>query len=197
MYILDISSWWQALTSLEKVFWAVALIFSLLFLIQLILSFIAGDGDASGGSADEYVGGDDGTGHQFFTIKNLIAFFTIFGWTGLACIRGGMSSTASIGIAIAAGSVVVLMMALLFNSMSKLRQSGTLQIKNAVGLVAETYLYIPPKRSGFGKIHVRVQGSLHELQAITDDEEQIATGKLVKVVDIVNDAVLVVTSKLS
>ena len=163
----------------------------------MIFSFVAGDGDASGGHADDYVGGDEGAGHQFFTIKNLIAFFTIFGWTGIACIRGGMNSTASIGIAIAAGSVVVLMMAILFKSMSKLKQSGTLQIKNAIGLVAETYLFIPAKRNGFGKIHIKVQGSLHELQAITDDEDQIATGKLVKVVDVVNDSLLLVTSKLT
>ena len=96
-----------------------------------------------------------------------------------------------------AGSVVVVMMAFLFRSMSKLKQSGTLQLKNAVGVIAETYLFIPASRGGFGKVHVKVQGSLHELQAITDDAEQIATGKLVKVTGIVNDSVLLVTSSLS
>jgi len=163
----------------------------------LVLSFIAGDGDSSLGDADEYISGDEGMGHQFFTIKNLIAFFTIFGWTGIACLKGGMSKGIAIAIAVLAGSLVVIIMAFLFKSMSKLKQSGTLQIKNAVGLIAETYLFIPPKRGGFGKVHVKVQGSLHELQAITDDEEQIATGKLVKITAVINDAVLLVTSKLS
>ena len=79
----------------------------------------------------------------------------------------------------------------------KLKQSGTLQMKNAIGAIAETYLFIPPKREGFGKIHIKVQGSLHELQAITDDEIQIATGKLVKVTGLVNDSVLIVTANLS
>ncbi len=197
MLLLDISSWWQQLPSLERIFWVVALLFSALFVIQLILSFVIGDGDASEGDADSYVAGDDGAGHQYFTIKNMIAFFTIFGWTGIACLQGGMSSTAAIGIAIGAGSVVVLMMAVLFKSMSKLKQSGTLQIKNALGLVAETYLLVPARRGGFGKIHIKVQGSLHELQAITDDAEPIATGKLVKVVGLVNDNILLVTSNLS
>ncbi len=197
MILLDISSWWQALNSMEKIFWGISLLFSALFLIQLVLSFIAGDGDSSLGDADEYISGDEGTGHQFFTIKNLIAFFTIFGWTGIACLKGNMSKGAAIAIAVLAGSVVVLIMAFLFKSMSKLKQSGTLQIKNAVGLIAETYLFIPAKRGGFGKVHVKVQGSLHELQAITDDEEQIATGKLVKITAVINDAVLLVTSKLS
>lgn len=197
MILLDISSWWQALTSMEKIFWGISLLFSALFLIQLVLSFIAGDGDSSLGDADEYISGDEGMGHQFFTIKNLIAFFTIFGWTGIACLKGGMSKGMAIAIAVLAGSLVVIIMAFLFKSMSKLKQSGTLQIKNAVGLIAETYLFIPPKRGGFGKVHVKVQGSLHELQAITDDEEQIATGKLVKITAVINDAVLLVTSKLS
>lgn len=197
MILLDVSSWWQALNSVEKIFWGIALLFSVLFLIQLVLSFITGDGDSSLGDADEYISGDEGTGHQFFTIKNLIAFFTIFGWTGIACLKGGMNKGVAIAVAVLAGSLVVVIMAFLFKSMSKLKQSGTLQIKNAVGLIAETYLFIPPKRGGFGKVHVKVQGSLHELQAITDDEEQIATGKLVKITDTINDAVLLVTAKLS
>jgi hypothetical protein len=197
MPILDISSWWGALASVEKILWVIALLFSLFFLIQVIISFVGGDAGEAHGDADASIGDDDGTGHQFFTIKNLIAFFTIFGWTGIACLKGGMSTGASIAIALGAGSLVVVIMALLFRSMSKLRQSGTLQTKNAIGLIAETYLFIPAKRGGFGKVHIRVQGSLHELQAITDDEEQIPTGKLVKVTNTLNDSVLLVTSNLS
>lgn len=197
MNLLDISSWWQSLVMFEKIFWVFALLFSLLFVIQLIMAFAGGDGDLAAGDADDYIGHDDGIGYQFFTIKNLIAFFTVFGWTGIACIKGGMSKGLTIGIALLAGSIMVVMMAFLFRSMSRLKQSGTLQMKNAIGLVAETYLFIPAGRGGFGKIHIKVQGSLHELQAITDDTEKIPTGKLVKVVGIVNDSVLLVTSNLS
>ncbi|MBL7739517.1 MAG: NfeD family protein [Chitinophagaceae bacterium] len=197
MVLLDISSWWQSMAMFEKIFWVIALLFSLMFLVQVVLSFAAGDGDVSAGDADDYIGHDDGIGYQFFTIKNLIAFFTIFGWTGIACIKGGMGKGITILLALVAGSLMVVMMAFLFRSMSRLRQSGTLQIKNAIGLIGETYLFIPALRGGFGKVHIKVQGSLHELQAMTDDEQQIATGKLVKVVDVINDSTLVVTSKLS
>ena len=197
MNLLDISSWWQSLVMFEKIFWVFSLLFSLLFVIQLIMAFAGGDGDLAAGDADDYIGHDDGIGYQFFTIKNLIAFFTVFGWTGIACIKGGMSKGLTIGIALLAGSIMVVMMAFLFRSMSRLKQSGTLQMRNAIGLVAETYLFIPAGRGGFGKIHIKVQGSLHELQAITDDTEKIPTGKLVKVVGIVNDSVLLVTSNLS
>jgi hypothetical protein len=197
MIQLDISSWWQSMLAFEKILWVIALLFSLLFVVQTIMSFAGGDADMADGDADASVIGDDGTGHQFFTIKNLIAFFTIFGWTGIACYQGGMGKVVSIGIAFLAGGLMVAMMAVLFRSMSKMKQSGTLQMKNAIGAIAETYLFIPPGRGGFGKIHIKVQGSLHELQAITDDTEQIATGKLVKVVGLVNDSVLLVTANLS
>ncbi len=195
MLLLDISSWWQSIPLFEKIFWVIALLFSSMFLIQAILSFTAGDGDISAGDADASIGHDDGIGYQFFTIKNMIAFFTIFGWAGIASIQGGFSKTTTIIIALVAGSLMVVMMAILFRSMSKLKQSGTLMIKNAIGLVGETYLFIPGNRAGFGKVHLRVQGSLQELQAITDDDQQIATGKLVKVIDVLNDSILIVTSK--
>jgi uncharacterized membrane protein len=197
MVLLDISSWWQGMDFFAQIFWSIALLFSLLFLIQMVVSFVGGDGDAASGDADDYVSGDDGIGYQFFTIRNMIAFFAFFGWAGVAGISGGLHRGLTILIALLAGSVVVAMMAFLFRSMSKLKQSGTLQIKNAIGLVAETYLFIPASRGGFGKVHIKVQGSLHELQAITDDAEQIATGRLVKVTGIINDSVLVVTSSLS
>lgn len=197
MVLLDISSWWQGMDFFAKIFWAIALLFSLLFLVQLVISFVSGDGGEATGDADEYVSGDDGIGYQFFTIRNMIAFFTFFGWAGVAGISGGLNKGLTIALAVVSGALVVLMMAFLFRTMSKLKQSGTLQIKNAVGLIAETYLFIPASRGGFGKVHVKVQGSLHELQAITDDAEQIATGKLVKVTGTVNDSILLVTSSLS
>lgn len=197
MYILDLSGWWQSLAGFEKIFWGIALIFSLLFVIQTVFSFIAGDGDESFGDSDAAIGEDDGMGHGFFTIKNFIAFFTIFGWTGVALIKGNVNKTLTIAVAFAAGLAVVFLMVLLFRSMSKLRASGTLEINNAINEVAETYLFIPAMRGGMGKVHIRVQGSLRELNAITDDLTEIPTGKLVRVTGIVNNNVLLVTAQIS
>lgn len=197
MTLLDISAWWQSIQTFEKMFWAIALVFSLLFLIQTIMSFAGGDGDHSFGDADAAVDHDGGIEYGFFTIKNFIAFFTIFGWTGIAMVKGNVSKVATIGIALAAGVLVVLLMVLLLRSMSRLKHSGTMQISNALNKIGETYLFIPAGRSGFGKVHIKVQGSLQELQAITDDEADIPTGKLVKVVNILNSNILIVSANLS
>lgn len=196
MRLLDISAWWGSMPVFEKIFWVIAILFSLMFLIQTILSFTSGDSDSAVGDADASIADDDGLGYQFFTIKNLIAFFTIFGWTGIAFIQGGMDKGITIGAALVAGALMVAIMAFLLRGMSRLKHSGTLEISNALNKIGETYLFIPAKRNGYGKVHIKVQGSLQELQAITDDETDIPTGKLVKVTQVVNSNILVVSASL-
>jgi hypothetical protein len=44
---------------------------------------------------------------------------------------------------------------------------------------------------------VSVQGSLHELNAITDDAADIATGSIIKVTGIVDEGLLLVTAKVN
>lgn len=197
MMLLDISAWWNSMPGFQQIFWAIAIFFSLMFVIQTVMSFVSGDGDEAFGDADAAISHDGGIDYGFFTIKNFIAFFTIFGWTGVALAKGNVNKGLTIAIALGAGVLVVLMMVFLFRSMSKLKESGTMEIDNAIGKLGETYLFIPSHRNGFGKIHVKIQGSLRELQAVTDDESDIPTGKLVKVVAVVNSNVLVVTSKIS
>lgn len=198
MELLGISSWWQSIGVFDKILWAIAVPFSALFLIQTLYSAIIGDvNDPSAvGSADEYVGGDAGIGHQFFTIQNLIAFFTMFGWVGIAAHNAGLSKGLTVILAMLAGVAMVFIMVFLLRNVNRLKHSGTMQIQNALNKVCETYLFIPPKRNGLGKVHIRIQGSLHELEAMTDDETQIPTGKIVKVTGIVNDQILLVTATI-
>jgi len=198
MELLGISSWWLSLEVFDKILWGIAIPFSVLFFIQTLYSAIGGDPDdpSAIGSADEYIGDDVGIGHQFFTIKNLIAFFTMFGWVGIAAHNGGVSKGLTIILAMLAGLSMVLIMVFLLRNVNKLKHSGTMRIQNAMNKVCETYLFIPPKRLGLGKVHIRIQGSLHELDAMTDDETQIPTGKIVKVTGIVNDQILLVTTTM-
>ncbi len=192
--ILDILDWYLSLEGFELILWSIALFFSLLFVIQTILSFIGG-GDAFDDS-DVFSGDDHGAGYQFFTVKNLIAFFTMFGWAGLAAYKAGLSNGFVIFIALASGFSMVLLMYVLMRRTAQMRNSGTLQMKNAVNQVGETYLRIPAQRSGMGKVQVQVQGRLVELDAMTDDATDIATGKPIQVVKLLNNRILLVTSQL-
>ena len=191
--LLSISTWWEHLATFEKILWAIALFFSTIYLFQSILSISGGDVDHASGDADGSVEHDDGMEYQFFTIKNMIAFFTMFGWVGIASHYGGLGKTATVLLAFAAGTTVVVITVIILKNMSRLRHSGTMEIANAINLTGTTYLFIPAKRGGTGKVHITVQGSLRELPAMTDDETEIATGKLIRVKNIINDSILLVT----
>ena len=192
--LLTIAGWWQSMEVLEKTFWVIALLFSFLFIVQTIMSLLGGD-EGAFGDADDYVDSDDGIDQQFFTIKNLITFFTIFGWVGLACMKGGLPVWQVVICSLLAGVGAVALMLFLFTRMSKMRASGTMDIRKALHQQAETYLSIPPLREGYGKVHIRIQGSLREMRALTDDETPIPTGKPVTVIGIINESILLVTGK--
>ena len=88
----DFPAWWEALSTLSKVYWSIAFPSTLLFLIQLVMTFIGGDGDHDYDDFDHDGDFDaDHGGFHIFTFKNLVAFFTLFAWSGLACIEGGFS----------------------------------------------------------------------------------------------------------
>ena len=187
----DFSEWYNALETLEKIYWTIAIPASLAFIIQSISAFFSEDGSDSA-DVDAEVEGDAGIGFQFFTLRNLIAFFTIFSWTGIACIDSGYGTSATIIISVLAGLAMMTAMATLMYFMYNLRESGSLKLKNAVGKKGATYLRIPANKKGFGKIQITVQGSVHEFNAICNEPEEIPTGAIIEVIEIVEGNVMLV-----
>jgi len=189
----DFSAWWDTLLIIQKVYWMIAIPFTLIFVLQLIFSFIAGDGghDASG-HADSAVDSDHGMPFQFFTLKNMTAFFTIFGWSGISCINSGMGNGITILISVICGLIMMVIMASIFYLMSKLVETGNLDIKNAINKTGTVYIPIPASRIGQGKVQIKVQSSLCELDAVTDNAENIKTGTLVVVTEVLDNNIVVV-----
>ena len=83
-------------------------------------------------------------------------------------------------------------MAAMFYYMKKLEHSGTLDYKNAVGKIGEVYLTIGANRSKMGKVHVRVQDALRELEALTDAETDLKSGSIITVKDVTENGILIV-----
>ena len=83
-------------------------------------------------------------------------------------------------------------MASLFYYLGKLQSSGTLVIENAVNQVGEVYLTVGANRSKIGKVSVTVQGSLRELEAITEDDQDLVLGNVVRVKQITDNGILIV-----
>jgi membrane protein implicated in regulation of membrane protease activity len=181
------------LKGFEFILWIIALLFSLLFLIQTVISFIIGSGD---GDLDSFDSHDHGDAASFFTLRNMIAFFTMFGWAGLAAYNSGLSNGWVVAIAVVAGASIVYLLYFIMKKAAGMRQSGTLQMKNAITQVGEVYLRIPARRGGMGKVQIQVQGRLIEADAMTDDEEDIPTGRPIKVIHTLNERILIVSSVL-
>lgn len=189
------NEFFSGMSTLEQAYWYIALIGSALFVVIFILTFVGGDTDIDA-DLDVANGEDGGLGFQFFTFKGVVAFFTIFGWTGLTCLDYGLSDAMTIIIATVAGLIMMTLTSLLFLWMGRMSESGTLKIANAIGVIGEVYLPIGANRSKMGKISIKVQGSLRELEAITDSDEDLKTQTLVRVTKVVSSELLLV-EKLS
>jgi hypothetical protein len=83
-------------------------------------------------------------------------------------------------------------MASLFYYISKLTSSGTLRMNNALHAIGEVYLTVGANRSRIGKIQIKVQGALRELEALTDHFEDLKQGKVVKVTEVTNNGILII-----
>jgi hypothetical protein len=185
------SAWWEGLSLILKIYWCLAVPFTIFFLLQLTLSFIGGD--VTDSTPDIDIETDHGISFQFLTLKNMVGFFTVFAWTGIACIDAGFSQAVTLFISTAAGLGMMSIMAGMFYLISKAGADGTMKIEKAIGVVGEVYLTIPSKRSSLGKVQIKVTGSLRTLDAMTDHDQDIPTGKLITVSKIINDNILLVT----
>ena len=103
--------------------------------------------------------------------------------TGLACRQAGLTGLPTALAAVGAGSVAFFLVAHLMTAMMKLQSDGTLDLKNAIGSVAEVYLKVPGHRAGHGKVNVQVQGRKVECKALTEGAE-IQTGQPVRIIEV-------------
>ncbi len=186
---------WSEIGIFEQVFWIITVPATVIFLALLVLTIFGSDFHTDvdvDTSIDTHIDSGDSIPFQFLSLKNIVAFFAVFGWSGIGFIHSEMASWLVILLAVLCGLLMMFLMASLFYLMSKLAESGTLNMKNAVGKLGEVYLRIPAKRGGMGKVQLNVQGSVQTLDAITDDLEFIPTSSIIQVVDVIDDHILLV-----
>ena len=195
MIIISILPQWSDISIFEQVFWVITIPATVFFLILLALTIFGGETDAGmdvNSDVDGEIADGDSIPFQFLSLKNIVAFFTVFGWSGIGFTNAGLASWLVILLSFICGFLMMVLMASLFYFMSKLAESGTLKMKNAIGKLGEVYLMIPASRGGMGKVQLNVQGSLRTLDALTDDLEKIPTSSIIQVVDVIDDQILLV-----
>jgi len=197
--------WFASLGVLDKVYATFGISGSILFVVRLVMMFMGMDGEADGdadiGGADGADGDFDGDGHgdsdssdiafRLLSLQGLTAFFMMFGLSGLALSRDvQLSGVVSIPISTAIGLSSVWVIAKLFRLFNKLQNSGTVDLKNAIGQEGKVYLTIP--EGDTGKVQVAVQGHLKVMNAVSEDRQAIPTDSRVVVTGLVGGNVLVV-----
>lgn len=194
MVLLFLEDWWGPLSSTEKVFWGISLIFSVLFIIQFVVSLIGLDFDT-----DTDVDVDIETHGEYhldpsFTIlsvRSIIAFFTFFGWTGVLVLNSGGSVWAAIGFASLSGLTAMFIVGYIIYLFTRLTEEGTASLSKALYSTGEVYLSIPANKNGHGKVHIKIQGALKEVDAVTNGDT-LPTGSTIKVVEIIDDNLILV-----
>ena len=149
---------------------------------------------------DASQGGEQHAGESAFlkwlSLRTIVACLTFFGLAGLASDKSGLSPTITLLIALAAGTLAIVVIGTLMASLSKLQSQGNLDLANAVGLLGKVYLRVPGARSGRGKVTVEVQKRFVEVEAVTSGAE-LPVGTEVRVVSVVSGDTLEVASARS
>ena len=211
-------AWWNTLSMATQIFYCIAIPATLILLIQTVLMFVGIGDDADGGiedvgdaTADDLPDAGDGVfgenvdhdlhdfqgldGLRIFTMRGIVAFFVVFGWVGVAMDASGAALWLTLPIAFVCGFAMMLLLAFLLRAIMKLRSDGNTDNRNAIGTAGKVQLTIPPARTGEGKVHVMLQGSYVERNAVTDETEAIPTGCEIVVIGVSGQTDLVVKRK--
>ncbi|NVO08843.1 MAG: hypothetical protein HXX16_02670 [Bacteroidales bacterium] len=125
MEILSFGAWWEGLSAFTKIYWMIAIPASIIFIIQLGTSLLRTKANTEVLDSSKNAASDDKVRipFQLVNFRNFIGFFTSLGWSGLACIDSGLSSTSTILTSFICGILVMSSMAVIFYITNKLMQT--------------------------------------------------------------------------
>lgn len=181
--------WFGDLPPALRIYWGIAIFASVIFIIQIVLTFIGiGDTDLDTGGADGADGDTMDTGGvlQLFTVRNFVNFLLGVGWGGV-CLWGAIPNTPLLILAsIIVGTLFVGVFVFMFRNLRRLEHTARYDLHDAVGQIADVYLRIPAERNGEGKIQTAFGGSVQELPAVTDGDD-IPSGSKVRILAVIGD----------
>ncbi len=208
--------WWDSLTNLQQISFIIATAATSIMIIFIILMLIGMDGAESFDGdmdfdadvdidADVDVDADvDGDvdvfnndsifsigGLRIVTIRGVLAFFSIGCWM-IFGLGDSVPVWLSLLLGVLSGALAAYLLAVAMKSILKLESTGNLDYRTAVGKTASVYIRVPKERSGKGKVMLNHQGKMVEVDAITDNKEDLLNKTEVKIVGLENETTLIV-----
>jgi len=185
----------QSLDLMLQVFWVLAAVSSLVFVIQAIGVFMGFDADAdldvSNIDTPDVDDSFDTDGFHLVSVKSIVSLVLGFSWTGVL-FWDDFENKIYLGLlALVVGLSFMAIIAYLLYLVLKLDRDNTFKVEETIGKTAEVYLRIPAGKSDTGKVMVSLNGSTHELDAFSEGDE-IPTGAKVKIVGIATGDTLIV-----
>ena len=187
------TEWWTSLDLFMKILWCIAIASSLIFIVETILTFIGAyvEMDTDIDVADGGFEGDPSM--NLYTFRNLVNFLLGMSWTAIILNDQIASKALLMLIAFAVGALLVAAVMYMFKWLSKMQQSGNINIfQSAAGCNGKVYLTIPAERKGTGKVQISINESIREYDALTDSETELKTGTAIKVVEVIDSSTLLV-----
>ena len=90
---MELLQTWSAMPLIPKIYWAMAVISTLAFIVIFGMSLFGGDTDGdSDTDTDHGDHGDSDTGSYFLSLKSLIGFCVAASWIGIVTINNGTKS---------------------------------------------------------------------------------------------------------
>ena len=189
------TEWWTSLDLFMKILWCIAIASSLIFIIETVLTFIGADVEMDMDTDfDMSDGGFEGDpSMNLYTFRNLVNFLLGMSWTAILLTGQIASKALLMVIAFAVGAILVFAVMMLFKGLSKMQQSGNINVfESAVGCNGKVYLTIPGERKGTGKVQININNSVREYDALTDSEDDLKTGTSIKVTEVIDASTLIV-----
>ncbi len=194
--------WWESLISFQQVMFVIAVAASAVMVIFIVLMFIGMDGSDFDGidspDMDVDIINDEPFssvgGMKILTVRGFLAFLSIGGWAAFL-VANILSLFWSSLIGVVSGLIAAYLVSLAFKAVYKLESAGNLDYENAIGKIGTVYIRIPKAKSGKGKVTLTMQERFIEVEAVTEQDQDIMPKTEVEVVDIVDTTILVVKSK--
>ena len=199
-------SWWNSLELIGQIMACAAIPMTVVMVLQLILMLIGigfdsdTDGDLDDVTVDpatdttpqEAASSENVSVFRIFTIRGIVAFFALGGWTGLAALSAGIHPFWAIQLSLFVGVCALLLAAIVIRLALRMQTSGNINLKNAISQTADVYIRIPPARTDKGKITMLLQERFVELDAVTDSDTEIDPETKVEIVGVIESDCLVV-----
>lgn len=194
------NEWFATLSGFEQGSFIIAVFGSVFFVAKLALQMLGIGGDVDGDADGSDAGDVDVSenvpavieGLHLFSVHGVALGLAIGGWSAMFFYASFASGfIGSLG-GLVLGFVAMYIHAKFMKSVLKLQEIPTVNLKDAVGQVADVYLTIPKYGEGCGKINLVLNEALKDYDAMSRDDMPIPTGTKVRVMEVNEDGVMIV-----